>query len=115
MKWLLYLLLGYALYYVVLILSELFRSNSGSGSSSDDDTLYISVSDMLSDQQFQARPMELSDEERARMLNEHEQEEDNEQQQATRGTGCLFAQGCDMESYDRERFREGGVKFCPMF
>ena len=94
MKWIVMLLGGYTLYYLVLIVFDALKNSAPMAD--DEDTQIIPVDDMLSSSSFRAKKMELPADVRKEYMSEDKEE--LESYRPRRVTGAIYAQGFEVNS-----------------
>ena len=105
-----WIIAAYAVYYVILIFIDILRS--GRSDNDEEDSEIIDVTDMVSGT-IKPKQMELSAEVKKKYLQAGESDESKRQsqQKQDRVFGSVFAQGYEVDSYDKEGVMSGGSTF----
>ena len=107
MKWIVMLLGGYTLYYLVLIVFDALKNSAPMAD--DEDTQVIPVDDMLSSSSFRAKKMELPADVRKEYMSEDKEE--LESYRPRRVTGAIYAQGFEVNGYNQQLMKSGRAVF----
>lgn len=111
MELVLWILGGYVVYYLCLFIWDAIKN--GVGEPDEEESQMIEVDDMVVGERFKPKQMELSQEVRDKYLQADDTKKSKQEssEKPSRVCGAMFAQGYEVESYDKEFVRASTARF----